>query len=277
MEKDKEPSKRSKASGEEPSAYSHLQDVLQLLERTAEAKSWSHRLASFDDEAWRFATVVLSRDVAGQVQGAVTSLCDISIIDGYVRLAIEKTSECDHGLEDLREALLSELAGLPWMRKCVRDSNTSLEPLRLIQRLLEKFDLAVRQLGFRHDGRPAFAVEDEYDIQDFLHALLKLFFDDVRPEEVVPSYAGGSSRMDFLLKTEEIVIETKLASARVRDRQVGDQLILDIAKYEAHPCCKHLFCFIYDPGRNIRNPSGLEADLSRVTERLEVRVLVSPK
>jgi REase_DpnII-MboI len=52
-------------------------------------------------------------------------------------------------------------------------------------------------------------MKDEYDVQDSLHALLKLHFDDVRREEWTPSYAGSQSRMDFLLKREKIVVETK--------------------------------------------------------------------
>jgi REase_DpnII-MboI len=32
-------------------------------------------------------------------------------------------------------------------------------------------------------------IKDEYDVQDLLHAILRAFFDDVRPEEFVPSYA----------------------------------------------------------------------------------------
>lgn len=44
-------------------------------------------------------------------------------------------------------------------------------------------------------------LEDEYDVQDLPHALLLLYFDDVRAEEWTPSYAGKSARMDFLLKT----------------------------------------------------------------------------
>ena len=52
-------------------------------------------------------------------------------------------------------------------------------------------------------------VEDEYDVQDLLHALLRLYFKDIRPEEWTPGYAGTSSSMDFLLHPEEIVIEVK--------------------------------------------------------------------
>jgi len=117
-------------------------------------------------------------------------------------------------------------------------------------------------------------VEDEYDVQDLLHAFLRGLFDDIRPEEYTPSYAGGASRMDFLLKSEQIVIETKVASNSLRDRQIGEQLMIDIQRYQAHPDCKRLICFVYDPHGNIRNPTGLESDLSRVHDKLEVKVIV---
>ena len=42
-------------------------------------------------------------------------------------------------------------------------------------------------------------MEDEYDVQDLFHALLTIYFEDIRKEEWSPSYAGGASRMDFLL------------------------------------------------------------------------------
>jgi REase_DpnII-MboI len=104
--------------------------------------------------------------------------------------------------------------------------------------------------------------------------MLRCLFDDIRPEEYTPSYAGGASRMDFLLKSEQIVIETKMASASLRDRQVGEQLIIDIQRYRTHPDCKRLLCFVYDPHGNIRNPTGLETDLTRVHDKLEVKVIV---
>lgn len=102
-----------------------------------------------------------------------------------------------------------------------------------------------------------------------------VFFDDIRAEEYSPSYAGGSSRLDFLLKKEEIiVIESKMASNKLKDRQVGEQLIIDIARYKAHLNCKHLICFVYDPNNNLKNPSGLEADLSKKHDALNVKVIV---
>jgi hypothetical protein len=81
--------------------------------------------------------------------------------------------------------------------------------LREIQLVCERFHDVVRQLRGRHDDRTTLEVTDEYDVQDFLHALLRVFFTDIRPEEWTPSYAGQSSRVDFLLKPEQILVEVK--------------------------------------------------------------------
>ena len=117
---------------------------------------------------------------------------------------------------------------------------------------------------------------DEYDVQDLIHALLRIDFDDIRSEEYVPSYAGGATRMDFLLKPEQIVIEVKHTRSGLRDRQVGDQLIEDIQRYAAHQDCRTLVCFVYDPDSWIQNPRGLEHDLTRQDGPFPVHVWVRP-
>jgi hypothetical protein len=119
-------------------------------------------------------------------------------------------------------------------------------------------------------------VNDEYDVQDLMHALLTIFFDDIRPEEWAPSYVGGSSRMDFLLKKEGIVVELKKAGPRLGAKEIGEQLLIDIERYKAHPDCKILACMVYDPSSYVKNPRGLEGELGRKREGLTVRVIVTP-
>lgn len=41
-------------------------------------------------------------------------------------------------------------------------------------------------------------------------------------------------------------------------KEVADDFVL----YGKHPDCKRLFVFVYDPGKNIANPRGVETDLS---------------
>lgn len=147
-----------------------------------------------------------------------------------------------------------------------------------IELLCSRFHVVCRQLRERHGRgpRPTLDVADEYDVQDLLHALLRIFFDDVRPEEWTPSYAGKSSRMDFLLPAQESVIEAKKARQGLGAKELGSELIEDIARYRVHPTCKRLICFVYDPEGRVANPRGIEKDLSRKESDFEVKVIISP-
>jgi hypothetical protein len=150
-------------------------------------------------------------------------------------------------------------------------------PLAVLEKISDRFYVVARQLLRRHSGRPTLSVSDEYDVQDLLHALLLVEFEDVRPEEYTPTYAGGSARMDFLLKSEQIVVEVKCTRDGLAAKEVGDQLLIDIGRYRAHGDCKGLFCFVYDPEARIRNPRGLESDLSNDRHGLPTRVRIRPR
>ena len=131
-----------------------------------------------------------------------------------------------------------------------------------LRRIFSRFHRVARQLRSRHSNRNTIEVNDEYDVQDLLHALLRLYFDDVRPEEWTPSYAGKSARMDFLLKNERTVIEVKKTRQGLADKELGDQLIVDVDRYKIHPDCEKLICFVYDPEGRIGNPDGMMKDLN---------------
>lgn len=157
-----------------------------------------------------------------------------------------------------------------------KKSNLNYDKTIFLNNLFEKFHSVVRQLRLRYNGRNTIDVEDEYDVQDLLHSLLRLYFDDIRTEEWTPSYAGGSSRMDFLLKKEQIVIEVKKTRKGLNDKELGKQLIEDKAKYSSHPNCKTLICFTYDPEGRIVNPAGIQNDLNSKEDSLEVKIIIKP-
>jgi len=82
-------------------------------------------------------------------------------------------------------------------------------PIQIIRNICDRFHLVTRQLRTRYSDRETIDIQDEYDVQDLFHALLHLNFEDIRPEEWAPSNAGKSTRVDFLLKSERIVVEIK--------------------------------------------------------------------
>ena len=76
----------------------------------------------------------------------------------------------------------------------------------------------------------------------------------------------------FFIKDEKIVIEVKKTRS-FKAKQLGEQLIIDIAKY-THPDCKLLYCFVYDPEGYINNPKGIENDLNDEKSELKIKVKI---
>lgn len=181
------------------------------------------------------------------------------------------------GLDDAEQIVASMIEEINEYWDQTTDISAQRNKLGCIDRICDRFHLVVRQLRARYADRGTLNVEDEYDVQDLLHCLLFVEFEDIRAEEWTPSYAGGSSRMDFLLKQESIVVEVKKTRASLGAREVADQLLIDIGRYQSHPDCRTLVCFVYDPEGRIANPRGLEVDLTKKVNELDVRVFIRPK
>lgn len=148
--------------------------------------------------------------------------------------------------------------------------------IQTLENLARRFPIYVRELQKRQRDRQPVIITDEYDVQDIFRALLYLHFRDVRPETWTPSYAGGNSRVDFYLYREGVFVEIKKTRDGLRARDVADQLIKDIYRYQSDVShCKALFAFVYDPEGRIDNPEGLETDLSKSHNGMPVKVVIS--
>lgn len=128
-----------------------------------------------------------------------------------------------------------------------------------------RFGDVARQLRSHRKNHSPLLLKDEYDVQYLLHALLKLHFDDVRPEERTQSYAGSSASADFVLPDIKVVIEVKFVRDSKDTKQIGKEIIEDIPHYEKHSDCERMFVLIYDPERVLKNPVGWKNDLEKQT------------
>ena len=159
-----------------------------------------------------------------------------------------------------------------------KDKGINEKEFNSLDLIFEKFHEVATKLTDRYNKRSTLIINDEYDVQDLLNCLLPLFFSDIRKEEWTPSYASSSSRMDFLLKNENIVIETKKATSNRTEKKFSEELIIDITKYKEHQNCEMLICFIYDPDNMIRNRNGFIKDLEKMSDKdIVVNVVVKPE
>jgi hypothetical protein len=177
--------------------------------------------------------------------------------------------------------ILSELRGIlgalraDYEKGWIGQTKSDIPAFLHIDKLLSRFHLVAQELKKRHGHRDPILMLDEFDVQDLLRALLRLEFEDIRPEEWTPNYAGKSARMDFLLKKQRTVIEVKKTREGLGEKEIGDELLVDIARYKNHPDCSTLVCFVYDPDHRISNPAGLKHDLEgHATEGLAIAVYI---
>lgn len=131
----------------------------------------------------------------------------------------------------------------------------------LLKVLLQGLPRAMHPLSHRRKGAYALSFETEWDVQDLLHSMLRPWVSDIRPEEFTPSYAGTSTRMDFLLPKYSLVLELKYIRDKSHGKKIGDELIIDIEHYRRHPKCDTLWCIIYDPNNMLSNSEGLKSDI----------------
>ena len=195
--------------------------------------------------------------------------------------ALEAAFQIRHAEEPVTIGDAGEAAALAYLCARVLDSlalrDRSADPLDTVLALCRRFHRFARQLAHRHDDRTAFNIADEYDVQDLFHAVLLLHFDDVRPEEVTPSYAGNSSRVDFYLPDARAIVEVKMTRDSLRQRKIVDQLIEDAARYASMKHVDTLVCLVYDPGNYCHNPTALERDVAESGRSLSVNAVVCPK
>lgn len=146
---------------------------------------------------------------------------------------------------------------------------THKDTFEVLEMIARRFPSVVRRLFARRAERFPLAIKDEYDVQYLFQAILALYFDDIRPEECVPSVGGGSGRADTLLLPQKTLIEFKMTRAGSKDTQLRKELADDFILYAGHPAGKELFVFVYDPDKHIENPSGFQADMSKPRPPIE--------
>lgn len=186
----------------------------------------------------------------------------------------------EHGFQYFRGGRVLPTGQQPQLRTLASASSTpTIVPTEiddLLPILIAGLPRSIFPLAQRRKNVPSLSFDSEYDIQDLLHAMLRPWVADIRPEEYTPSYAGSTTRMDFLLPKYKIVIETKRVRDKTHAKKIGDELIIDIEHYRRHPDCDNLWCVIYDSNKLIANPNGLKSDLDgdRTTPDGKVNVRV---
>lgn len=135
----------------------------------------------------------------------------------------------------------------------------------LIIKIMDKWPNMISSFKQHRADIKAIEVTNEYEMQYLFEGILRLLFEDVRPETYTPNYANKSNRTDFLLPKQRILIETKMTRLGLDSKKLSEELIIDKEHYRRHPDVDIILCFVYDPERRIKNPEGIK-DIQELVE-----------
>ncbi|HSD98602.1 MAG TPA: hypothetical protein VLB73_02810 [Patescibacteria group bacterium] len=139
---------------------------------------------------------------------------------------------------------------------------------KIVEFILYRFPLVASYMKYRPQKREPLLVNDEYDVQYLLAGLLKLFFDDLRPEDPTLSDGVSSGRLDFFVVNGNIGIEAKMTRKGLADKDLYKQITLDIPTYKSgKAACRKLYFFIFDREKEIRNIPALVSAIEKQSRK----------
>jgi hypothetical protein len=195
----------------------------------------------------------------------------VKIYDGYARGANDEVVDirgCHASFyPDGMEELLC--GGMRNRYEALPEIEAGRDRLALVMQIANSFPTVSRMLATRGHGRPAFVIENEYDVQDLLFSIFRSVFEDAQREEWTPRRAGSAKRIDMVIPSINVVIETKLVRDKTHARTVADELRVDFECYHDHPNCSELIAVCVDPGQLVADPTQFEKELSGLRKKQE--------
>lgn len=187
--------------------------------------------------------------------------------------------------EHIREGGLRILADMIRLEKERKRGASSIVSTETVETVLTGFHVATLHLQNRkRKGKEdkAFAIEDEYDVQDMLYAMLRPLVPDLEREDSTKKVAGKGGFLDFRSDELELIIEVKYCNDAKRAKELVDECNARIKRYGNREDLNTLMFFIYDPDRYLLNEHpNFERDMEGPhkmggSREFQVEVIINP-
>jgi len=129
----------------------------------------------------------------------------------------------------------------------------------LVAQVCKRVAAAGRILSERQrKQKPPFVIEDEYDVQDLLHAVLRAYLKYSVQEDPLPKTAGTKSgRADISIEELGALIEIKFVRSPGDQRRLVEEFSQDLVLYASWEKLETLLFVIYNSAQ-LRDPEALE-------------------
>lgn len=117
--------------------------------------------------------------------------------------------------------------------------------LKLAIQLCERLNQSAKVLARRRVDKKPFQIEDEYDVQDLLKAILRAYFKYVVSEDPISKVAGVSSRADFAIEELGLILEVKFVRSPGEQARIVKEFAEDLLFYSKCQFLEHFIYFVY--------------------------------
>lgn len=130
--------------------------------------------------------------------------------------------------------------------------------VELVLHVCRRLSAAARVLANRDRNRPPYQINDEYDVQDLLHAVLRAHLRYAVTEEPLGKTGGArSGRVDLAVEDLAAIIEVKYARGPKDQVRLVDEFAQDVQLYVKWPHLQYFIYFVYNSA-DLRDPEALE-------------------
>lgn len=112
-------------------------------------------------------------------------------------------------------------------------------------------------------------VNNEYDLQHILYAALKPLFPDARTE-INHDTGIGTVRSDICISSVSAVVEAKCSRASMTEKKLIEEIEADIVHYHA----EHIYFYIYDKVKIVKNPQVFKMGFNREFDGKQIHVIL---
>lgn len=151
--------------------------------------------------------------------------------------------------------------------------------LALVERVCTRIGYAARILCNRpRKGKKSYAISDEYDVQDLLHAVLRAHLKySVQEDPLAKVAAARSGRIDISVEDLGILIEVKYVRSPKDQKAIFDDFSRDLVLYAAWKPLKTLLYVIYNSS-DLADPEALQklgGSKEIADKRFDVRIVLA--
>jgi hypothetical protein len=150
--------------------------------------------------------------------------------------------------------------------------------MNLIVSILNSFPDMVSKFKNRRAQKNPFTVDDEYDVQDIVYAMLKGAFPTLQAENPNKKVGATFSVSDFTIDDLGLFIETKFIGERKQVKSTQEECKQDMVSYSKQLNCQKIIFLIYDPDKYIDNEyafkNGLGTKIGDENKEVDIYTLV---